>query len=168
MRKLTRRESHLIVVFTALAVIAGASLYFAPKEPPNPEAVKAFYINLFGRAHTIVIGSATGEMEPVTVTRDKDPGLFNRLHTAARFSGVSPTPSPYPPRWILDVSADDGSEITDVTVSFHLEAPKQPARGALWLIPRLPGQDEPEPVMVEIIDDYMESLRAEAAEDTSE
>ncbi len=164
MRRLTRREKSLVVVFAALAILAGVSIYFSPREAPDVEEVLAFYANAFEGGQEITIRSATGDAEPITVRGVEALRLLSRLSLLVRFGAVSARPSPNPPKWILDVTGRDGSKVKDIGVGFHLETPKQPARGVVWVIPRRAGQDGSEPAMVEVIDQYVESLRPRASE----
>lgn len=168
MRRLTRREKSLVVVFAALGILAGVSMYFSPREPPDAEEVMAFYVNAFERGQEVTIRSATGEVEPITVTGVEALRLLSRLSLSVRFGGFSPRPSPNPPKWVLDVTGRDGSRVEDIGVSVHLEAPKQPARGVLWVIPRSPGQEGSEPAMMKLIDKYVESVRPRASEEEPE
>lgn len=168
MRRLNRREKTLIVVFAAVAVLAGVSMYTSPSEEPDPEALMAYYVDAFSGADTMTIRSAAEEVEPITVTREEAPRLFSRLMMAVRYAQVVPSPSPHAPKWVLDVTTVDGSKVNDIGVSLHLEAPKQPAKGVYWVVPRSPGQHAPEPIMVQIIDDYVDSLHAGTADKSAE
>ncbi len=168
MRRLTRREKTIIVLCTGLAALAGASLYMSPQDGATAEDALGYYVDTFSQAEAITIRSASEEAEPITVTREEAPRLFSRLMTAARYARVASSPSPYPPKWVLDVTTVDGSKVSNIGVSLHLEAPKQPAKGVYWVIPRSPGQDAPEPIMVQTIDDYVDSLHPGRADTSAE
>jgi hypothetical protein len=91
----------------------------------------------------------------VTFTRDEAAGFFGQLSMMAQYGRLSASPSPHPPTWILDVTLQDGSRIKDISVGHHLDAPKQPLRGEVWLIPSPPGPSEPGPLMADAIDRYL-------------
>jgi hypothetical protein len=168
MRRLTRREKTLVVLCTGLAALAGASLRMSPQGGATAEEALAYYVDTFTQAEAVTIRSASEEADPITVEREEATRLLSRLEMAVRYGAVSPHPSPYSPKWILDVSKRDGSKVENIEVGFHLKAPKQPGKGTLWVVPRLPGQREPEPVMVQIIDDYVDSLQAGSSAEKAE
>ena len=160
-RRLSKREKRLVLVLVLLAVLAVAGFSMAPKESLTLEDVLAYYVNGFGGAEQITIRPAQGDAQPVTLTRDEAGGLFSRLSMLARYGKLSSSPSPYPPKWILDVTLQDGSRIKDISVGLHLDAPKQPLHGQIWLIPHKldspgsPDMSELTPVMADAIDSYL-------------
>jgi len=154
----------LLFVLGALAILATAGFLTSPKQEPNPEEVQAYYIQMLGRADQIAVHRPDATDEPVIITRADEPGFFSRLAMTARYGLVAGRPSPYKPKWILDVSMEDGTRIKDVAVGYHLEAPKQPAKGHLWLFPGTPGQRQGAAPMVELIDELVASVRPDASE----
>ena len=154
-RRLSKREKRLILVLALLSVLAVAGLSMAPKQSLTFEDVLAYYVNAFGGADQITIRPAEGDAQPVTLTRGEAVQLFSHLSTLARYGRWSSSPSPYPPKWILDVTLQDGSRIKNISVGHHLDAPKQPMRGQIWLIPGRPGERELTPVMADAIDRYL-------------
>ena len=133
----------------------------APKQSFTTEDVLAYYVNGFAGAEQITIRPAEGDAPPVTLTRDEAVRLFSELSMLARYGRLSASPLPYPPKWILDVVLQDGSQIKDISVGFHLDAPKQPLHGQAWLIPVALGQSEPTAAMVDAIDSYLNPDKAE-------
>ena len=163
-RRLSKREKRLVLVLALLAVLAIIGLSAAPKQSLTFEDVLAYYVNAFNGAEQITIRPAEGDAQPVTLTRDEAPSLFSRLSTFARYGRFSPAPSPHPPKWILDLTLRDGSRIEDISVGHHLNAPKQPLRGRAWLIPGMPEESEPTPVMADAIDRHLNPEEAEEEE----
>ena len=168
LRRLSKREKRLILFLVLAAVLAIVGFSSAPKESLTYEDVMAFYVNAFDGAKQITIRPAQGDAQPVTVSRDEAGSLFSRLSMAARYSSLSASPSPYPAKYILDVTLHDGSRIDNISVGHHLDAPKQPLRGQAWLIPGAPGQSEPTPAMADAIDRYLNPEEAEKEEAESE
>lgn len=164
LRRLSKREQRLILILVLAAVLAIVGFSAAPKESPTYEDLMAFYVDAFNDAKEITIRSATGDAQPVTLTRDEAAALCSRLSTFARYGSFSPGPSPYPAKYILDVTLQDGSRIKDISVGHHLDAPKQPLRGRVWLIPGTPGPSEPTPVMADAIDRYLNPEEADEKE----
>ena len=157
-RRLSKREKHLVLVLVLLGVLAIAGLSMAPKESFTFEDALAYYVNGLGGAEQITIRPAQGDAQPVTLTRDEAGRFFSQLSMLARYGRFSQSPTPYPPKWILDVTLQDGSRIKNISVGHHLDAPKQPLHGQIWLIPGTPGRPdmgEPGPVMVDAIDKYL-------------
>ena len=154
-RRLSKREKRLILFLALLGVLAVAGFSVAPKESLTYEDVVAYYVNGFNGAEQITIRPAEGDAPPVTLTRDEAGRLFGQLAMLARYGSLSASPSPYPPKWILDVTLQDGSRIKNISVGHHLDAPKQPMRGQIWLIPGRPGERELTPVMADAIDRYL-------------
>ena len=175
-RRLSKREKRLVLVLVLLAVLAVAGFSMAPKESLTLEDVMAYYVNGFGGADQITIRPAEGDAQPVTLTRDEAGGLFGRLSMLARHGRFSQSPTPYAPKWILDVTLQDGSRIKNISVGHHLDAPKQPLRGEVWLIPYTPDRpgrpdmSESTPVMADAIDSYLnpDEAEKEQAEEKSE
>ena len=161
MRRLSRRETRLLYVLGALAVVVLAGFFVSPREQPGVEDVIYYYSRMFQLADKLNIRSPNAAGEPITVTRADHPNFFHRLATLARYGLVAPGPSPHPPKWILDIWTKDGARFKDVAVSYHLDSPKQPAKGHLWFFPHRPGLSEPAAVMVEAIDDFLASLPTE-------
>lgn len=160
MRRLSRREKRLVIVLCGVAALGATSFYMAPEQGPNPEELVAYYIHAFSSAKQITIRTPDGKTPPVTATRGDDRGLFTRLETAARLGGVTLQAPPQPPKYTLDLVEEDGSQINDISVGFTLDCPKQPARGKLAFIPREMGFEGPVPVMVLIIQDYLDPAGA--------
>ena len=167
-RRLSKREKRLVLVLAALAALGVGGLSLAPREPPGVEDVLAYYVDSFSRADQITIRSAQSDTDPVILTRDEAPGFFSQLSTLARYGIPSTSPTPYPPKWILDLELPDGSHIKDISVGHHLDAPKQPARGQIWVIPNTPSSGEFRPLMVEAIDRYLDDLKEEKPQETSD
>jgi hypothetical protein len=163
-RRLSKREKRFILVLALLGVLAVVGFSMAPKESLTFEDVLAYYVNAFNGAEQITIRPAQGGAQPVTLTRDEDMGLFSQLAMLARYGSFSPAPSPYPPKYLLDVTLQDGSRIQDISVGHHLDAPKQPLRGQAWLIPGTPGEREPAPFMADAIDRYLNPDEGEKEE----
>jgi hypothetical protein len=159
-RRLSRREKRLVIVLCGVAALGATSFYMAPEQGPNPEELVAYYIHAFSSAKQITIRTPDGKTPPVTATRGDDRGLFTRLETAARLGGVTLQAPPQPPKYTLDLVEEDGSQINDISVGFTLDCPKQPARGKLAFIPREMGFEGPVPVMVLIIQDYLDPAGA--------
>ncbi|UCC68192.1 MAG: hypothetical protein JSV79_13970 [Armatimonadota bacterium] len=166
MRRLSRSERRLLFVLAAVAVLAGVGFYFAPERPPNPEEVQAYYIEIFARAEEMTIRTTDAADEAITLTRADKAGMFSRLRMFAAHGQVAGAPSPYPPKYILQLSLDNGTRLTDIAVGYHLDAPDQPYRGKLWLFPMSPAWDrtEPVPAMVQALDDFIASLRPETSD----
>jgi hypothetical protein len=165
-RRLSKREVRLVIALAAVAVLALVGIAFTPPTPPNPEEAHAYYVTLFERAQVITITPAGGG-DPVTVTRDNARALLHRLALGARYGAIAPSPSPVPPVYLLDVMLADGSTVKNVGVSYHLEAPDQPAAGKFWLFPgspdRGPSDAPPQtPPLVEAIETYLSSVRGES------
>ncbi len=168
MRRLRRREKTLIVLCACLAAMAGASVYMSPQGSATAEEALAYYVDTFAEAEALTIRSASGEVEPITIAGEEAKRLLSRLGMSVRHGAVSPYPSPHAPKWILDVSKRDGSKVENIEVGFQLKAPRQPGKGTLWVVPRSPGRREPEPVMVQIIDHYVDSLQQGSSGENTE
>jgi hypothetical protein len=161
---LSKREVRLVIALAAVAVLTLVGIAFTPPTPPNPEEAHAYYVTLFERAQVITILPAGGG-DPVTVTSDNARALFRRLALGARYGAIAP--SPVPPVYLLDLKLPDGSTVKSVGVSYHLEAPDQPAAGKLWLFPgspdRRPSDAPPQtPPLVEAIETYLNSVQGES------
>jgi hypothetical protein len=165
MRRLSRRERRLLFVLAAVVVLAGVGFYFAPEHSVNPEEVQAYYVDIFARAEEITIRTTDAADEAVTLTRADEAGMLSGLVMFARYGQVAAGPSPHPPKYLLELSLDDGTRLTDIAVGYHLDAPDQPYRGKLWLFPMSPAWDrtEPVPAMVRALDDFIASLRPETS-----
>jgi len=163
-RRLSKREKRLTFFLALLGVLAVVGFSMAPKESLTFEDVIAYYVNAFDGAEQITIRPAEGDAQPVTLTRDEAGKLFGQLAMLARYGRLSASPSPYPPRWILDVTLQDGSRIEDISVGHHLDAPKQPLRGQIWLIPGMLGESEPAPFMADAIDRHLNPDEGEKEE----
>lgn len=170
MRRLSKREKRLILFLALLGVLGVVGFSMAPKEPLTYEDVVVYYVNAFNSAQQITIRPAQGDAQPVVLTRDEAASLFSRLSTYARYGKPSASPSPYPAKWILDLTLQDGSRIKDISVGHHLEAPRQPLRGRIWLIPSAPDmrESEPTPVITDAIDRYLNPDEAEKEEPKEE
>ena len=160
MRRLSRREKRLVIVLCGIAALGATSFYMAPEQGPNPEEVIAYCVGVFRSAKEITIRTPDGKA-PVTVTRDKDDGLFRRLEAAASVGGVALPQAAQPPMYVLDLVGEDGSETKDISVGFTVDSPKQPSRGKLAFVPREMGSPRgPSPAMALIIEDYLDPAAA--------
>jgi len=164
MPRLSTREKRLIVVLVAVGVMAAIGFYLAPKKEPDPEELMAYYLELFETADQVTIRAADDSSPPITVSREETPRLFFRMAGTIRFGGVSGTRSPYKPKWILDLRRRDGRTVEDIGVSVHLDSPKQPARGKLWVVPAAPGQTQPSAALVEVIDEFLDERSGKTPE----
>lgn len=163
-RRLSRRERRLLIVFGGLLMVGLVSWAMAPEQPANTEEVIGYYQALFRNAEAITIRIADGGGEAVTATRAEHPKILYELEHLATLGGISLRPSGYSPKYLLDIKKTDGKLVRDVAVSFHIESPKQPSKGKLWLFPRAPGPQTSEPAMVAAIDRFIASL-SEPVED---
>ncbi|MBN1457997.1 MAG: hypothetical protein JXA57_00580 [Armatimonadetes bacterium] len=172
MRRLSKREVHLIIALVAVAVLALVGIAFTPPTPPNPEEVHAYYLDLFDQAQEVTIRPANGG-EPVRATRDLARGLFSDFGWSARNGGVIEMQSPESPSYLLELTLSDGTMVEGMRVGSYLEAPDQPARGKLWFYPGPPmgharGEPMSKPPMVTTIDEYLQSLKEQPSESIDE
>ncbi len=167
-RRLSKREKRLILFLGVAAVLALVGFSLAPREPPTLEDVIAYYVNAFDRAQEITIRPAQGDAEAVTITREEAATFFAQLSMLSRYAMLSPAPSPHPPKWVLDITIRNGSRIEGIQVGYHLDGPKQPARGEVWVVPNTPGRRDSGALMVAAIDRYLKSREEGKPEEGSE
>jgi hypothetical protein len=164
MRRPARREVVLVGVLVVVGVLGVITYRRAPKSGLEDVAeVKEYFVKAFSSAERITMRPADGG-EGAVVERSDSPHFFRRLEELVGMGIVSITPPGTPIKYQLDLELSNGKRIEDVAVSLFISAPKQPAKGELWFIPRHHGPIDETPEIVTHIDRYLESLHGEGEE----
>jgi hypothetical protein len=161
MRRPARREVVLVGVLVVVGVLGVITYRRAPKNALDDVAeVKTYFVEAFRDAERITIRPADGR-EGAVVERSEAPEFFRRLEELVGLGVVSITNPGTPIKYHLDLELSNGKRVEDVAISLYIAAPKQPAKGELWLVPRHFGSVEETPEIVARIDRYLESLHGE-------